>query len=331
MYPLNCLKKTVSLVFFTAVSMKVGAFGIQNEQQQTDQNITEFYQLLSKQSQDMPTRIEFVSAQLLGKPYLLGALGEGERGTFDQAPLYRTDAFDCETYVDTVLAIALAQDPLTFKQCIQQIRYREGKVSFINRNHFTCLDWNQNNQQQGFLKDITTAFHDGKNQPVSLFAQAVINKPAWYQRFSIDHIRINPPSVLEQEKRLEALKQKSKTLPVVTSTIPYIPLAALFDAAGNANHTLFNQIPNAAIVEIIRPNWNLEKEIGTHLNVSHLGFAVWKNGALFFRETSSKEGVVVDYPFIDYLRETRNSPTIKGINIQIVVPQQPLAAQCKLT
>lgn len=82
---------------------------------------------------------------------------------------------------------------------------------------------------------------------------------------------------------------------------------------------LFNQIPNAAIIEIIRPNWDLHKEIGTHLNVSHLGFSIRKNGTLLFRETSSTDGRAIDIPLVDYLRQTLSSPTIKGINVQVVL------------
>ena len=105
------------------------------------------------------------------------------------------------------------------------------------------------------------------------------------------------------------------------STIPYIPLSVLFDNAGQANMHLFKQIPNAGIIEIVRPNWDLTKQIGTHLNVSHLGFAIWINNVIFFREASSEHHQIIDVPLIDYLRAAQKSPTIKGINIQIALPQ----------
>ncbi|WP_048875613.1 N-acetylmuramoyl-L-alanine amidase-like domain-containing protein [Candidatus Coxiella mudrowiae] len=60
--------------------------------------------------QSLDKRIVFISNQFLGKPYLPGALGEGEEGQFDetplyQTPLYRTDYFDCLTLVNTVCAL----------------------------------------------------------------------------------------------------------------------------------------------------------------------------------------------------------------------------------
>ena len=289
---------------------------------QADKVITQLYhsQLINSKSENS-SRIDAISAQFLGQPYLLSALGEGKQGYYDNAPLYRVDAFDCETYVDTVLALTMAHDTLAFKRYIRQVRYQNGQVAFIRRNHFTSLDWNQNNQQQGFLKDITTTFHDQHGNPIAKIAKALINKPSWYQHLSPDIIRINTPSKAEKNKRLAVLKQKGSLLPSTIAKIPYIPLTALFDQVGAPNIQLFNQIPNGAIIEIVRPNWNLEQQIGTHLNVSHLGFAILKNGRLMFRNASSLKHQVSDVPLIDYLREAQKSPTIKGINVQILINQ----------
>ena len=268
-------------------------------------------------STTLSERINAFSHAFLGKPYLLGALGEGEQALYDQMPLYRTDAFDCETYVDTVLALALSHDLHSFQKIIRKIRYNQGQVSFITRNHFTCLDWNQHNQQQGFLRDITPRFVDHDQRPVAKIATALIDKPAWYAHFSTEHIRLHQatPDLIKQ--RLASLKEAGAHLPRTVSSIPYLPLSALFDQNGHPNHHLFNQIPDAAIIEIIRPNWDLRDRIGTHLNVSHLGFAIKKQGGLYFREASTTSHVI-DVSLIDYLRDARNSPTIKGINVQVV-------------
>ena len=267
----------------------------------------------------IPERIDAISAQFLGKPYLLGALGEGTHGYYDDDPLYRTDTFDCETYVDTVLALALAPNLATFKKYINQIRYNDGHISFIHRNHFTDLDWNTNNQKQGFIKDITTDFHDKYGRPIAKTARALIDKPNWYQHFSVNIIQVEHISPTEQTERLALLKQKGRQLSRTLVTISYIPLTALFNQAGLANQYVFNQIPNGAIIEIIRPNWDLTQQIGTHLNVSHLGFAIWKNGVLMFRIASSTHHRLLDCSMIDYLRDAQTSPTIKGINIQRVL------------
>lgn len=287
-----------------------------------------YHKLASNPKSDMAARLNFFSASFLDKPYLLGALGEGADARFDQSPLYRNDAFDCETYVDTVVALALADNRHDFLNCINKIRYLNGQVSFVNRNHFTALDWNQNNQQQGFVKDITATITNKHNQPVMKMATAIINKPSWYKHLSPERIQLFPANKAEQEIRLPELRKAGSNLIISKEKIPYLPFTALFNKQGNPDKHLFSQIPEASIIEIVRPNWNLEKAIGTNLNVSHLGFAFWINGKLMFREASSTEGKVVDVSLIDYLGKLRSSPTIKGINVQIVVPQKPLARGC---
>ncbi|CEK11787.1 N-acetylmuramoyl-L-alanine amidase-like domain-containing protein [Legionella hackeliae] len=325
-------QRIVFLGFISILSFKAIA-DVHPKQEEANKTISELYHNLNNiPKSDMAARLEAISAQFLGKEYLLGALGEGKKARFDQAPRYRTDAFDCDTYVTTVLAIALASDTNNFKQCMCRIRYENGHVTYTNRNHFTSLDWNKNNQLQGFVKDITTNFKDANNKPVALIATALIDKPSWYQHLSIKNIRLYPQNdEKEQLLRLTDLKNRGNILPKTNSQLPYIPLTALFDAKGAANQFLFSQIPNASIIEIVRPNWNLKEAIGTNLNVSHLGFAFWKNGVLYFREASSVYGQVVDVPMIDYLKEALNSPTIKGINVQIVVPQAPLPNGCSST
>ncbi len=326
---LNFCKQSLLTTCLTLLSLQVSAVQNPIKEQKTNKIISQIYHSLNdKPTLDMPTRIAIISAQFLGKAYSLGALGEGIQGDYDQSPLYRTDAFDCETYVDTVLALALANDPEQFKRCINQVRYHNGHVSFIDRNHFTCLDWNQNNQRQRFVKDITTTLRDKHNQSVVQFARALIDKPAWYSHMSTDAIRLPNVGSVEQAKRLTLLKREGTQLPRVTSIIPYIPLSVLFNHAGKANQYLFAQIPNAAIIEIIRPNWDLSQAIGTHLNVSHLGFAFWEKNTLLFREASSANGHVIDVPLITYLRNTLKSPTIKGINIQIALPQRNNSMGC---
>ena len=301
----------------------------QNIQRNADLMIEKLYRSFPRSSTlTMAQRLNHISAKFLGKPYILGALGEGKSARYDQSPLYRTDGFDCETFVDTVLAIAFAETADGFTQCINKVRYQAGQIEFVTRNHITDLDWNQNNQKQGYLKDITQDFKDNHNQPVAQIASAVINKPSWYQHMPIGTIKLGILDPTEQERRLKELQNKGRQLQAQESQIAYIPLTALFSQKGQPNQALFNQIPHAAIIEIIRPNWDLQDQIGTHLNVSHLGFAFWKQGTLIFRQASSQYHQVVDVSLINYLREARQSPTIKGINIQVVVPKKPYDKSC---
>jgi len=273
---------------------------------------------------DMAKRLKFFSGYFLGKPYLLGALGEGKNAPFDQSPLYRCDAFDCETYVDTVLALALAPSFQDFQQCINQVRYQGGKVDFLRRNHFTGLDWDTNNQQQGFIKDITKTIKGKQQQSIYVLAKAWIDKPNWYKHLSKDRVRLFPEDTALQAKQLMALRQLGAKEPVQEEIVPFLPFHALFDEHDKPRKEVFAQIPDAAIVNIVRANWELKKLIGTNLNISHLGFVFWSKGELMFRNASSLEGKVVEVPLVNYLKEARKSPTITGINVQVVVPKRVL-------
>lgn len=297
----------------------------------SNESITVLYHNLANSSKkNMSIRLNIISAVFLGKPYILGSLGEGEKGYFDEKSLYHTDGFDCETFVTTVLALSFAENNEEYQICLQKLRYKDGQVSFINRNHFTGLDWNGNNQKQGFVKDITKFIKNNKNQTIYKMAVAVVDKPSWYQHFTAKTIRLTSSDPQEVSKRLQELKQSGSKLPIQNEIIPYLPLSVLFDKHGSPNHYLFTQIPDGSIIEIIRPNWGLTKEIGTHLNVSHLGFAFWKNNQLIFRHASATEGQVVDVSLIGYLKAALNSPTIKGINIQVVATEQLKPSLCKI-
>lgn len=318
---------TISCILTSLFSYAINSDAIE---QQAGLTIKELYHILnSRPNTSMDSRIDWFSNQFKGTRYILGALGEGSNAQYDQYPTYRVDGFDCDTYVNTVLALASASSLETFQQCLNFNRYKNGKISYINRNHFTSLDWNRYNQQRGLLEDITLKITDKQKHPVALYAKTLINKPGWYAHKTIDTIRLQKQDDKEQKKRLKELKAKGRQLKAITAQIPYIPLTALFSQDGKPDYYMLSQIPNGAIIEIIRPNWDLREKIGTYLDVSHLGFAIWKKEQLFFREASSTYGSIVDVLLVDYLNDARKSPTIKGINVQVVKLKKPVSGKCQ--
>jgi hypothetical protein len=56
----------------------------------------------------------------------------------------RDDAFDCVTFCETVLAAAIAHDIGEFETALREIRYRNGIVSWFERNHY-FFEWGQHN------------------------------------------------------------------------------------------------------------------------------------------------------------------------------------------
>lgn len=322
--------KFLFIIIFLITGLSCYAIDPKVIENEANVSIKELYHTLnSMPNTSMVDRIDRISSQFKGAPYILGSLGEGPDARYDQFPQYRIDGFDCDTYVNTVIALALANNLETFQQCLKYTRYKDGNISYINRNHFTSIDWNANNQQRGLLKDITLTIKDKHNKSVALYANAMINKPGWYAHKTLATIRLQNGNQTEQIKRLAELKAKGSQLKTTLSKIPYIPFTALFSKDGKPNLYLFSQIPTGSIIEIVRPNWDLREAIGTSLNISHLGFAIKINNTLYFRQASSQYGKVVDVPLIDYLREASSSPTIKGIHVEVVVPTKPVTHDCR--
>ena len=293
-----------------------------NEQYQAeyDRDIQAIFQQIKQQHfKSYAEKIDFISQQFLGKPYLLFALGEGNNSPFDQRPVYRTDYFDCETLVDTTLALAKSRNMNDFKQHINAIRYQHNIPSFMSRNHFISLDWNSNNQQKGYIRNITQNI---KHQHRAIFktASAYINKPNWYQHLSKARLYLptaTPAKIDEQLQKLRAMGILTQGQDVV---IDYVPTTAFFNANGEANQAILEQIPNGSILEIVRPNWHLQHIIGTNLHISHLGFVILKKGKPYFRNASSLHNIVNDELLIDYLHKTLESPSIKGIHLERPLP-----------
>lgn len=300
------------LLFFINFLCITSSISYAEQQSTADATISKIYQNLPKNI-SLEQKIEKISHNFMGKPYALGALGEGQNGYIDQSPLYRTDGFDCETYVSTVLGLSLADNLTDFKEKINHIRYINNHPSFISRNHFISLDWLPNNIKKGYVVDITNKIHDKNHHPFYKIAKATINKQSWLLHQTNSTLKIKQTK--EKQQRLKQLHKQAINYPPKTATIRYLPLNKLFTKNKQPIAYIFNQLPNGSIIQIVRPNWQLKNKIGTNLNVSHLGFAIRKDDILYFREASSIALKVIDIPLTDYLKGYIDSPTVKGINV----------------
>lgn len=257
-------------------------------------------------------RINFFSRAFLNKAYQLDPLGEGAHGKFDQQPLYRTDEFDCMTYVSTVLALAQSHSLKEFQKNILKIRYQHGLPSYIARNHFTSIDWNRENEQNHFVKDITKKIY-----PRAKTLKTTINISRWYQTLSPKTIKlIYFPSKLIRAKLLFTLHNLPHKNEKVVSKITYIPIHALLQ-----NPNILNSIPTPSSIEIVAHLTNMKKRIGTQINIVHMGIAIQKDHHLIFREASSRHKKVTDIVLVDYLKHLSRFSSIKGIHVeQIIFP-----------
>lgn len=281
---------------------------------------TEIQKLYAHQPHNLSERLNYFSAAFLGKKYKRGALGEGSEALFDQNPEYRTDVFDCMTYVNTVLALLNANNLTEFQQKIREINYQNSQVLYQNRYHFTSIDWNPSNQKHGFIQDITHSIHDQSNERVAKILSVYINKKEWYRKKTLADIKLlSPLTPKEAQSRLAAFRNLSEKSINQESYVPYIPLNVLFNKQGQPNLFIFEQIPSGSIIEIVRKDWNVKSYLGTDLDISHMGFAIKTPKGLVYREASSIENKVIDVSLINYLFQYVNSSEVVGINVQQIL------------
>ena len=164
-----------------------------------------------------------IGDEYMGAKYVNDPLGEGRAP--DSDPLIRDDAFDCTTFVETVLAHGDVDT-------LNKIRYKNGEIDFINRNHFIETDWLPNNSN--IVKNVSAQYGQ------TALRHVVINRAAWLRRMhNID----------------------SDTA-VVATDIEYIPYDNIT--------TLKTDRP--MIVLFIVGNTGKSDIIGTDLAVVHMGF-----------------------------------------------------------
>ncbi len=97
-------------------------------------------------------RMRRAARLLRGRPYVENPLGGGP----DQREVLTLSlvGFDCVTYVETVLALALARSARDVRRWLRRIRYKDGRVTWRTRHHY-MVEWIRANVRQGILTDLT--------------------------------------------------------------------------------------------------------------------------------------------------------------------------------
>jgi hypothetical protein len=234
--------------------------------------------------------VETVSARFLGTPYMDSPLGEGDAAMpgvkASVGPRYRLDGFDCLTFVETVLAVARYGEGAAGSG-LDRIRYKGGRASFLNRNHFISLDWMPNNAS--VLRDATERV-----------SQALLSRPAKIHTTRID-----------KQRWFKTVHGIDVETPVVESRVAYIPIADL----------LANKEKIASVVDrpMIVSTVARYRRQGNYNDITHIGFLVPKDGRLVFRHASNRQGKVADSEFFRYLNFLSGNVDNLGLNFVDVV------------
>jgi hypothetical protein len=105
----------------------------------------------TKTSGSAAGRIEALSRQFLGRPYVSNPLlGSAESGEIFTASI---EAFDCVTYIETILALSRASTVDDFVNWLRLIRYRDGQVEWNRRNHY-MTSWIRSNVRLGVVRRV---------------------------------------------------------------------------------------------------------------------------------------------------------------------------------
>jgi hypothetical protein len=152
---------------------------------------------------DPPARIVALARKNLGQPYEIYLLGEAPFETIDDQPVFTFQKSDCVVFVEHTLAMALTDDLPSMLAMLQRIRYRDGQISLITRNHYTEADWNPNNRW--LVRDISADIGGDATASYS--------------------IRVDSARFFQERYKLET------DVPVRMVTQSYVPSAAVLSVA----------------------------------------------------------------------------------------------------
>lgn len=233
-------------------------------------------------------RLAQVTDLFVGAPYLLSPLGEGPGAVPDADPLMRFDAFDCTTFVETALSLAVADDLMEARELLKVIRYREGRVDYLARRHFPEAEWIPELTALGFLQDVTREV--GGSDVV--MERKILDLSVWKRN------RNDKTPPLPDER-----------IPRGEFSLDVWPLQAA--RAGQ------DKIPIGAVLHLVRVDF-----ASVPMRVSHQGLVIEKNGKRYLRHAADRMyHSVVDEPldhFFSRMQKYRKWP-VSGVHVTRIV------------
>ena len=226
-----------------------------------------------------------VAKSFLGVPYVAGTLEvEGE-----ERLVVNTDSLDCTTFVELSVARWLASDSATFEQQVQALRYRDGVVDgYLSRLHY-FTDWVAENERRG-------VWHELKGEDGS----TVWRYDTLTLSFMSSHVQSYPylKGHAWAVDSMRAIEKHYAQYPVA-----YIDKAYL--------HLSPKELP-IRTGDILALVTSIEG-----LDVTHLGFAVWKGDKLHLMHASMthKKVVIDERTLYDYLQSRKSCPGVRVVRL----------------
>ncbi|MFQ5430714.1 MAG: N-acetylmuramoyl-L-alanine amidase-like domain-containing protein [Phycisphaerae bacterium] len=145
----------------------------------TEAELDAYLKSIADDRMPLTERVAMLGRKTIGQPYQIYLLGEAPVERLDPDPLYRLDASDCVTFVEQTYAMALAHDWPSFFETLQRLRYEDGQIGFLTRNHFTEADWNIHNAW--LFEDVTTFVAPEAVRPM----RATIDRAAFFRKHGV--------------------------------------------------------------------------------------------------------------------------------------------------
>jgi len=129
---------------------------------------------------DSQERLDRLSAALLGTPYLASPL----RGSPNEPErlVSRLDGFDCVSFAETVWALARSALPTDFEPELRALRYQDGQLRWLARNHYMSL-WLARNQAAGRAERLLPERWVERGPPRQLSALGGYPSLPWQPRY----------------------------------------------------------------------------------------------------------------------------------------------------
>jgi Protein of unknown function (DUF1460) len=276
------------LLSLFAVTLLAAAPILDLTPQQLDEKLAEV-----QATPNVGDRIDAVSRLFLGLPYTAFPLGEGGQKPEPQ-PRFRLDGVDCQTYVETVLALVNAGSRAKAELVLDDIRYWKEPISFANRAHFTEAQWLPSLEEKGYLRDEIPTLWGGAPA-----AELVLKRAQWSQVSFLQ--RLIPADIPEGR-----------------FPIKYLGQAELRRRAAS--------IEPGSIILVVR-----EADPKRVVRVTHMGFVVKSHGTVVVRHASSAEGHVVEEALSSYLSRMGDQAKWKVTGYGLYAPLDARARTVQVT
>ncbi|HEY3445171.1 MAG TPA: N-acetylmuramoyl-L-alanine amidase-like domain-containing protein [Myxococcales bacterium] len=238
---------------------------------------------------DVRARVVAASERFVGVPYQFDPLGEGPGNPPDEEPRLRFDRMDCQTFLETVLALAHAKTAGELLPRLDDVRYL-GSPAYAHRNHFFEGQWVPANARKGYVRDATFAIA-GKD---AIAHVKVITRERWDQR------TVGEKIALPEDR-----------IPVGRFPMSYLPLKKVVERA--------KDIPSGTIFAVVRADKPL-----TPTMVSHLGLVVQKADGTSMRHAGKEFfNGVADEPVAHFVERNASYQKWPVLGLWLLEPVGP--------